>query len=70
MDGYDAQKYELCKVRAANYELQIELCGYRIKLSGKKKEYGYFHTVDELFSFLCGYDAAKAEVVFPTNTLS
>ena len=57
MNGYDAQRYEICKEKAFNLGMDIQTKGKLFTI----QKYGTFETTDELFFFLCGYEWASRE---------
>ncbi len=59
MDGYDVQRWKLIELKAINNDLQIDINGDKFLLRTENKFFGAFQNSDELFSFICGYEAGK-----------
>lgn len=63
MDGYDLQLYQKAKEKAESLNLCIETTGVNLLLRRlpKGETMGGFETMDNLYSFLCGYDWGNAK---------
>ncbi|KKU86985.1 MAG: hypothetical protein UY18_C0050G0013 [Microgenomates group bacterium GW2011_GWF2_47_9] len=60
--AFDIQKYERCIEMAEEHEMTIEVRGGSgFALKRGKRFFGVLATVDELYSYLCGYSAGKDE---------
>ena len=56
--GYDIQKYNHCLMKAKKNSLTISTSGDKVCLFQKDNlTAGYFKNINNLFEFLCGYEA-------------
>lgn len=57
MDGYEIQKWELCKNLETRYDLKISIDGSGFEINTLDETHiGRFTTLDTVFGFLCGYE--------------
>jgi hypothetical protein len=63
MNGFDCQRWEYCKIKAKENGLRIDISGDKFIVRNKKNGNvsGTLNYIDDLFSFLCGYEAGKNE---------
>ncbi len=55
-DAYIVQRFEYCEQKAKSLKLSITVCGSGFDLTGKKKYFGRFVSIAEMYAFLCGYE--------------
>ena len=64
MDGYDVQTWLTCIEKINMNELTYELHGEFIHIKDKNKlMLGSFKSVEDLFSYLCGYETGLSKGV-------
>lgn len=59
MNGHDYQKLKLTEEKIKKHNLKFKVKGEFFELSGKGLILGVFITLDELYNYVCGYEAAS-----------
>lgn len=64
--GFDIQKWDRCYVLADECGLKVQTSGDFFEITHKNSGLtcGKIHTLDEVFSYLCGYTAGQSKTVY------
>jgi len=62
--GFYVQRWNLCIKKAEKLNIKIDIVGdwFALYSTDRKTNLGRMQTVDEVFSYLCGYEAARPKI--------